>query len=229
MSPLPSTTELPAQGPDAVERRGRHLRMLAELAEIGMELVREVRVQALEEVPAGRLMAADPVLSFARLARAVRQTVALEAKVAVDGFASAQPASRGATRPGAAVQPGFVKMKARIRRSVEEAIASGAEPGDAEDLLRDLDERLDDPEYAEEMGDRPFGMIVALICGGLGVKIDLKDFTDTELGFDREDMKAAVRAARQAALDAAAVSGSREDDAAEPVWRPRGRTGLDPP
>ena len=79
------------------------------------------------------------------------------------------------------------------------------------------------------MGDRPFGMIVALICGGLGVKNDLKDFTDMELGFDREDMKAAVRAAKQAALDAAVVFDGREDDAALPFWRPRGRTGLDPP
>ena len=48
---LPSEAE-PDLGPDlgAVERRARHLRILAELADIGMELAKHVRRQALEEV-----------------------------------------------------------------------------------------------------------------------------------------------------------------------------------
>ena len=183
----PATRSIPPSGPEAGERRARHLRILVDLADIGMELVEHVRRQGLEEVVPP---AADPVLAFARLARAVRQTVALEAKVAAGGFDTPLPVSRSK----AASQSGFGPLRAKVRRAVEEAIASGAEAGDAEDLLRDLDERLDDPDYGEEMAGRPIGMIVALICGAMGVKVDLKDFTDTELGFDRDDVKAAVRA-----------------------------------
>ena len=185
-----------------------------------MELAEHVRRQALEEVVPS---AGDPVLAFARLARAVRQTVALEAKVAAGGFDTPLPVSRGK----AASQSGFGPLRAKVRRAVEEAIASGAEAGDAEDLLRDLDERLDDPDYGEEMAGRPIGMIVALICGAMGVKVDLKDFTDTELGFERDDVKAAVRAYKQATLDAPAKAIS--DSATSPLWPPKVGTGQDLP
>jgi hypothetical protein len=165
-------------------RRARHLRILADLADIGMELVQHVRQRALAEEAAPE---ADPVLAFARVARAVRQTVALEARVAAGGFDTPSPVSRRAAPSDGASRLWDSKLKAKVR--VKEAIACGAEPGDAEDLLRDLNERLDDPEYGDEMPDRPIGLAVALICGALGVTADLKDFTDAEMGFDTEAMK----------------------------------------
>ena len=215
-------TQPPALGPEAAERRGRHLRILADLADIGMELVEHVRRQALEEVTPGR---ADPVLAFERLAKAVRQTIALEAKVAAGGFDIPQPAAR---KSAATAEFGFGLMKTRVRKRVAEAIASDADPGDAEHLLRDLDERLDDPEYMEEMANRPFGMIVALICGALNVEIDLKYFTDAELGFDTEAMRNAPRPARG---DAAGMPASHGwiRGLEPPDWPPPDGTGSDPP
>jgi hypothetical protein len=214
-SPANPSTELPE--PEAMERRARHLRILTELADIGMELVQHVRLQVLEEVvPPG----VDPVLAFATLAKAVRQTVALEAKVAADGFATSRPISRDAAKPAGAWRIWDGKMKARVRKKVEEAIASGAEDGETENLLRDLNERLDDPEYGDEMSDRPIGMVVAYICGALGVEVDLKHFSDAEMGFDTEVMKSATRVASDARTGAG--SASRKAGAAP-------RTGLDPP
>ena len=209
---------------EAVERRARHLRILTELAEIGMELVQHVRLQVLEEaVPAG----ADPVLAFARLAKAIRQTVALEAKVAAGEFASAQPVSRGVAGPDGGWRIWDGKMKARVGQKVEAAIASDAEAGDAENLLRDLNERLDDPEYGDEMSDRPIGLIVSLICSALGVEVDLKHFSDAEMGFDTAAMKVEGQAAKKAAMELAAAKVSA--GAASPLWPPRIGTGLDPP
>jgi hypothetical protein len=208
MPPRTPTTELPAQAPEAMERRGRHLRMLAELAEIGMELAREVRLQAVEAAPPGRVIKADPVVAFARLGKAVRQTLALESKVAAGGFDGPFPVSRSAAQPDGAYRPWDSGTKATVRRSVVEAIASSAEAGDAEDLLRDLNERLDDPEYGDEMSDRPIGMAVALICEALGVEVDLKDFTDAEMGFDTEAMKSPDRTFAGSALDLASRAGS---------------------
>ena len=225
--PTPSI-ELPTQRSEAVERRARHLRILAKLADVGMELVEHVKRQVLEEeVSPGRAKCADPVLSYARLARAVRQTLALEAKVVADGFACAPSVAWGVAGSEGGFRSWDGKLKARVRLKVEEAIASGAEAGETEDLLRDLNERLDDPEYGDDMSDRPIGMAVALICGALGVQVDLRHFSDAELGFDREDMKAAARAAKQAALDVAAVSDGSETEL--PVWRPKVGTGVDPP
>jgi hypothetical protein len=209
---------------EAAERRGRHLRILTVLAEIGMELVQHVRLQVLEEtVPAG----VDPVLAFARLAKAIRQTVALEAKVAADGFATARPVAPGAARTDGVWRIWDGKLKARVRKKVEAAIASDAEPGDTENLLRDLNERLDDPEYGDEMSDRPIGLVVSLICSALGVEVDLKHFSDAEMGFDTAAMKVEGQAAKKAAMELAAAKAS--GGAAPPLWPPRTGTGLDPP
>jgi hypothetical protein len=209
---------------EAEERRGRHLRILAELAEIGMELVQHLRLQVLEEaVPAG----VDPVLAFARLAKAIRQTVALEAKVAANGFATARPVAPGAARTDRVWRIWDGKMKARVRQKVEAAIASDAEAGDAEDLLRDLNERLDDPEYGDEMSDRPIGLVVSLICSALGIEVDLKHFSDAEMGFDTAAMKVEGQAAKKAAMELAA--GAASGSPAPPLWPTRIGTGLDPP
>jgi hypothetical protein len=214
---------------DAAERRGRHLRILARLADIGMELVEHVRQQVFEDdvPPAG----VDPVLAFARLAKAVRQTVALEAKVAAGGFDTPMPVVRGGAKPEGAWRSWDSKSKAKVRQKVEEAIASDADATDTEDLLRDLNERLDDPEYGDEMSNRPIGMIVGLICGALGVKVDLGRYSDAELGFDREDFKSAVRAAKEAALGVPAgmVPDGSNNDAAVPLWPPKVETDPDPP
>jgi hypothetical protein len=211
--PISHSPELPALGPQAVERRVRHLRILAELADIGMELVQRVRLQVLEEEVSPGV---DPVLAFDRLAKAVRQTVALEAKVAAGGFDTPSPVSRRAAPSEGAYRLWDSRLKAKVR--VKEAIASGAEPGDAEDLLRDLNERLDDPEYGDEMPDRPIGMAVALICGALGVRADLKDFTDAEMGFDTEAMKAPTWTGSRPSLDGPAGTVPAGGDGEAPVW-----------
>jgi hypothetical protein len=228
MSPDTISIELPTQGSEAAERRARHLRMLAELADIGMELVQHVKRQVLEEeVSPGRTKYADPVLAFTRLARAVRQTLALEAKVAAGGFSGPSPISQGAAESEGAWRIWDGKKKAKVRLKVEEAIASLADPSDAEDLLRDLNERLDDPEYGDEMSVRPVGMAFALICGALGLEVDLKKYSDAELGFDTEAMRLAGPNGLNVPAGAPAVGWIRGLE--PPIWPPSVKTGSDPP
>jgi hypothetical protein len=59
----------------------QRLRMLRELAEIGMRLARGVEQQAQDADAADRPSGGDLGLVFSRIARAVRQTLALEAKL----------------------------------------------------------------------------------------------------------------------------------------------------
>jgi hypothetical protein len=135
----------------SVERR---LALLQELAEIGMSLVRG--------------LAAEPVspevaLTFARISRAVRQTVALEARLEQEaaGIRRAQGAQR----------------KHQAQRHVERILVAEASEADADDLLADLYERLADEDDCD-FADKPLGEIVARICADLGVTFDPEVWQD---------------------------------------------------
>ena len=115
-----SAAQAACEAPDpAAARTERHLHMLAELAEIGMDLAREVRRQALdtsEDAPS----AADLALTFSRIARAVRQTVALESRLAEP------PQPRHAER---ALSVSDRWRSARRRRQVGEIVGDIIESG----------------------------------------------------------------------------------------------------
>ena len=149
--------------------------MLAELAEIGMDLAREVRRQALDEtteVPP----AADLALTFSRIARAVRQTVALEARLA-------EP-----SQPGHAERPLSVSDRwrsARRKRQVKQIVGEIIEAEtksdfEADRLFAERDERLDDGDEEADFADRPLGELVARICADLGVEPDWSLFEDED-------------------------------------------------
>jgi hypothetical protein len=176
-------------------RAERRLAMLAELAAIGMRLAREVERQALGEVLAG-----DPGLAFSRISRAVRQTLALEARLDAEAEVEVQRVSEARKRQEAARLREARKQKERVRRHVEDAIAANDDGRDAEGLRLELDERLEDPDYEDELGGRPIGVIVAGICSLLGVNVDLRHFTDAELDYHfirpdfRSELDTGVRA-----------------------------------
>ena len=213
-----------------VARAEWRLEMLGQLGEIGMRLAREAERRVMdavpedEVVPAGRVGGVGPGLdfglTFARIARAVRQTLALQARL--DAVADVQAQLAAAARAGrAAAERRRVKqMKDRVRGCVEEAIRAESDGGDAEALLLDLDERLDDPEIVDELGSRPIGAIVAGICDDLGVKVDLRYFSDAELGFDRAAMRpGADRAAETVGVDLEEGVDARDEPGQDGVSR----------
>ena len=74
-----------------------------------------------------------------------------------------------------------------------------------------------------------------MICSALGVEVDLKHFSDAEMGFDTEAMKVEGQAAKKAALELAAGTASPGSDGEDgrrigvsPIW-PHRAGGLDPP
>ena len=164
--------------------------MLAELAEIGMELTRKVGRQALEEAGStseadgGAGLRGDLGLVFARIARAARQTVALEARLEADARALEQRGTEVQASREATQRARMKQQKVRMRRLVEATISVEVDPGDAENLRLDLDERLENPDVEAELGWRPIGVIYAGIRQELGIEADLRHFTDAEPGFD---------------------------------------------
>ncbi|HEX4260622.1 MAG TPA: hypothetical protein VHY76_05940, partial [Acetobacteraceae bacterium] len=161
------------------ERTARHLAMLRELAEIGMALARALGEQALaaleapatpdaaapqaEATPQPSTARTDPGLAFARVARAVRQCIALEARIA----AGPLPARRGRAAPQQAPNP----RREHIRRVVR--LAAEADGLSFTTVRGEIDERLDDELEADPDGDTPVEDIIFAIIRDFGLARDL--------------------------------------------------------
>jgi hypothetical protein len=183
----------------AAARTQRQLAMLQELAEIGMQMARAVRDEALARAeaaddeedapkPPSRFGGGDLSLVYSRIARAVRQTLALETRIA-DGIEKARFEQRRAHV--AAVRSAFQERQDEIRDHVAEAIeAEAAEKGtserEIERLLDDLDERLEVGDYDEILPDLPIGDLVARICEDLGVTPDWSLWEDQAWAIEYE-------------------------------------------
>jgi hypothetical protein len=145
-----------------------------ELGELGMRLARAVTEQAVET-------AAEPDrdlgLVFSRIARAVRQTIALEAKLADDRRkAEAETAEWRATE----TRRRAADRKTKVRLLVERVLNAEAEESDAENLFYDLGERLETDYDDADFADRPIGELVQRICKDLGVALDLSIWQDED-------------------------------------------------
>ena len=164
------------------ERTERHLTMLRELAAMGMDLARAVHRQGMAEdkpaEPATEQPAAQATLAFSRVAKTVRQCLALEARVADQQIRR----ERGEIdEVGELVKQAktyqLAKKKRRVRRAVTEAIEAEKEagvlyPSDAEKLFDDLGERLEDERLIDDLQDLPVGECIARLCRKLGVTPD---------------------------------------------------------
>jgi hypothetical protein len=144
----------------AAERKA----MARKLAELGMRLAEKL----VEDVEADASPVADPALAFSRLSRAVRLTLALEEKFEQGGTVKTQA-------------PGFSRIRGvilkdeaghRVREMIELEAEERGETFEAERLLRELDERLDDDEDLEDFAYLPLHESVRRLCTDLGVTFD---------------------------------------------------------
>ena len=199
-----------ATAPDDVNaRQARQLATLVELAEIGMQMARAARDEVLAlAAPADAAQPARPSpfgradlgLTYTRVARAVRQTLALETRIA-DGLETARVQQK--QRTVGAARLAFDNRQEDIRDFVVQAIESEAErrelpEREVERLLGDLDERLEDGCYDDALADGPIAELVGRICFDLGLTPDwriwddqdwaidyLKEHTPTDIGAER--------------------------------------------
>ena len=158
----------------------------------------EARVEAGEPEPPRRGLPVDPALSFSRISRAVRLTLALEARThqAIedrarrgaaandDGPEDDEPMSKGGGGPidYEAIRRRHAPMVRAIvhgeqdhdvRRAVEETIEDACDdPEDVERLMEELSERLEEDEVFNGRNFWPTGEVIALICQDLGLTPD---------------------------------------------------------
>ena len=155
------------------ETRGeQRLALLRELADLGMDMARDVARRAKDPDAEGAI--ADPGLAFARIARAVRQTLALEVRFEEERetrLARARDAAQR-RRDREASAP-YDRRGRLVRRAALRAIEAEADDQDyAEQLVEALDERLLDREADEDFLDLPVSELVARICKDLGLRFD---------------------------------------------------------
>ena len=177
----------------AEQRRGK----LERLSDIGMNLAEQVGAHAAAAMAAvNEDRAGDPARAFATVSRAVRMTLALEARFDDHILALRRgqlPAPRAARSSAAekpaepeAAQP-VVKTpdprRARVDAVVREAIHLEVESlNHARETLDALNERLFDREAYDVLLDLPLRDVVAAICADLGLSPDWDLWTD-EVGF----------------------------------------------
>ena len=191
--------------PDSVRetdeaRTDRHLAVLKELTEIGMRVARAVEAQATGEAApdAPVIVSTDLGLTLSRIARAVRQTVALEARLAEDRRAG--QAQRAAKLAQETKVRSWLR-KAKVQDIVERAIEAQESGDRAEDLLSDLAERLADPDDEAIFADRPLPELVTRICRDLGVTPPTGLWDETDWGIAPAATPPAVPEVRPDGLD----------------------------
>ena len=161
----------------------RHQRLLARLADIGMELVEALA----ERIKADPASLGDAALSYSRVAQAIRRTLALEV-LTRNGLKdqrlhlSTERKTRQANAKAAreAGQAAIVEAKRQKKRSEISDIVNAAigvtDPdcnGEKhQSLLDDIEELLDDTEYFGDFETRPLGENVAMLCAELGLDPD---------------------------------------------------------
>lgn len=159
----------------SVARAERRLRLLEELSEIGMELARGLKPRAdVGDAVAGEASGKDPAAIFAPLSRAIRLTLALEARTdqALRDLKAGVECARREARAKAVEHDGEAR-EAQVRALVLEVAERECENYDAfEDLEEALEERLDLDEAYAGCRVRPLRQTVERLCQDLGLSPD---------------------------------------------------------
>ena len=150
---------MPAPSPDQVQElpeldAAACQRALAILVDVGAALALECKAPTPEAPLTARALAYD------RVALAVRRAILLSQHIATDGPArqartAAEAAARDARRDAA---------RRAIIRAVEDTIQREAPRADAPALRLELLDRIDTPEFAEDLATRPREQLIAELC-----------------------------------------------------------------
>lgn len=158
----------------------RQMDILGELAEMGLQMAKATGRQALaraEEDPAGIQGPEDNLaMAYARVARAVRLTLMLQARVVDDIQALDLGEQKRAAkdREAEARNAPEYQHKARVERIVERVAqeAHGRDEDEVDRLVSEASERLDDDDIWRDILSHPVGELVAGICRDLGLDPD---------------------------------------------------------
>jgi len=149
----------------------RHTTTLTELTEIAMVMARGLRTDLeTAETPEAKARA---VAAFPAVARAVRQCVALEAKLQRDQARQAREETQAFERDRSKrLRTRKAQVRLHMERAIANAFADDGEDGlgdEAMTRLDDLHERLDGDLLDPDFADLPFHEVIATLHRALGM------------------------------------------------------------
>ena len=157
----------------SVARAERRLRLLEELSEIGMELARALKPGPDADKTAAEAPGKDPAAAFAPLSRAIRLTLALEARTDQDLRDLKAGVSRARKEARAKAAHDCGAREQQVRELVLNVAERECETLEAFDEISEaLQERLDYDEAYDESGQRPVRQTVERLCKDLGLTPD---------------------------------------------------------
>jgi len=154
-----------SQAPDIADRGDA---MLAELAEMALTATRRAheRLMAAEDDQAFH----EAGRTFQRLARSLRQTLALKSKLARDGLAHAGEAREAAASEHAQQ---VEALKTKVKAAVERAVWNEHETEDYPELyIVEMDERLEEIADSDDFLTTPAAVHIARLRADLGLPPD---------------------------------------------------------
>jgi acyl-coenzyme A thioesterase PaaI-like protein len=195
----PESADADAPDPSVVMAE-RQLRMLQEIAETGMAMIRILKERAEIDLQTANKLTAradlddgcvhgpnypapmnDASAMFVQVSRAVRLTLALEAKtderlralraglVVQREARRAEAVKRAAAAGEARHEAARNKVHLLVIRAIE---AEARDDEDENDLYEALDERLDEDEAYDKLEDLPLREVVEQLCADLGIEPD---------------------------------------------------------
>jgi hypothetical protein len=177
----PAATPSPEPLDPREARAAKRLRALERLTVIGMALSEALLARVSDAMNSGEAVdSAAVALEFSRLSRAVRQTVALEAKldVEIDLLAQKITAERAAKqaederRRNTRINFRADCVHTAIGQAIEAETTRTGDEERAERLDEQLRERLEDPREDDVIADLPVSALIERICKTLGVAVD---------------------------------------------------------
>jgi len=155
----------------------RHGRILGELSELGHDLAKKLHGQAMAaETPAET---AELARAFHSVARSVRQTLALEARLARDAARQDREDRTLAERQAGyarleaqqAVRAPHAQRRNRIGAVLERTIRTTYDEAEAERLLDEVEDRLLEEEDAPDFLDEAVDDQIARLCRDFGLPL----------------------------------------------------------
>lgn len=193
-------TDLKSEAPPTPqeERAARHLRVLARLTEIGMEIAEATRKEAVEAPQPG----VDYCRRYAAGSRAVRLTLLLEDKLS-------RPPEERPQEAGQAAAAARSRSRLRVTAAMAAAVVDSdeIEQDEANRRFIEMAERLERPELAELVETCPTSVAVDRLCRMFGLPPEVERWIDTG------DIALAKLAARLSGDGAAPVQAEPLDQA----------------
>jgi len=209
----------------AAARTSARVARLDILVDIGLGLTRRLQREVAEAEP-GTVELGSVALAFSRLAKAVRQTIALQARLEAPAQKAAEPRAfcDGPLTP-TVTTPTSTSAAPRapaprntvawaVGLAIDEAVGGDDEEFERlDDALGDELDALDDDVFER----RPIGAIVVEICEALGVEPDLSLWEDEDWAIEEARTGAAGSPYARRAVEAVEVAAPSPDGAASAV------------